>query len=279
MYVSEPHGILLNTVHTGVNTSLSALGPNYNSGDIGWTTEPVSDTYVSGSLSDKLLRKRWDAFVFISFNYYIVEVVIADLGYASQIVITYSSFKDSDQIIAEYMLPVTLSDTLWKDEVHINTTYLQFDLTRKHTEKEYVTDIQFHGMWGNKTLIGNLTQFMNKDQCMSFFRPYTSTKCLQGRSEGYVKKSWSHYNATYRFSQNFNDLWMFSNEVGTTMYDGFRGSGYEWYWIWSMGIGWTENIEKGYPRKADIRTVALSLGVMYGMEEDFFLVDGKLHKL
>ena len=71
-----------------------------------------------------------------------------------------------------------------------------------------------------------------------------------------------------------------SREVATTMYDGFRGEGIEWYWVWAMGIGWTENIEWGHPIKQDrIRTVSLSLGVMYGMEEDFLLVEGKLIKL
>lgn len=64
------------------------------------------------------------------------------------------------------------------------------------------------------------------------------------------------------------------------MYDGFRGSGYDWYWVWAMGVGWTENIEQGFKRKNDvIRNVGLSLGHMYGLDEDFLLVDDQLIKL
>lgn len=62
--------------------------------------------------------------MFISFNYYIVEVVLADLGYASQISISYSSFKDNEQILAEYMVPFSLSNSLWSDSLYINTSAL-----------------------------------------------------------------------------------------------------------------------------------------------------------
>lgn len=97
-------------------------------------------------------------------------------------------------------------------------------------------------MKGNKTLKGNLTQTMDKNHCMAFNRPYSSLKCLHGKSDGFVKSTFSHYDKNYRISQQFDDLWVFSRQVGTTMYDGFRGSGYDWYWVWAMGIGWTENI-------------------------------------
>lgn len=47
-----------------------------------------------------------------------------------------------------------------------------------------------------------------------------------------------------------------------------------------MGVGWTENIEKGFKRKHFIiNEVALSLGVMYGREEDFVVIDGTVIKL
>ena len=42
--------------------------------------------------------------------------------------------------------------------------------------------------------------------------------------------------------QEINDRWDFNANVATVLYDGFRGAGYNWYWIWGFGIGWTDNI-------------------------------------
>ncbi len=56
--------------------------------------------YKSSSIVDTLLAKRWDAYVFVSFNYYIVEVTMVDLGYASQIIISLEGYKKPSQIIS-----------------------------------------------------------------------------------------------------------------------------------------------------------------------------------
>jgi|JI6StandDraft_1071083.scaffolds.fasta_scaffold00594_17 hypothetical protein len=155
---------------------------------------------------------------------------------------------------------------MWSDNITINKGGLNFNLTRFDTPDQLITWIQFKTMSGNKTVTGNLTHYMNRTQCMYFLRPFTSVKCLQGKSEGFVRNTWHHYNKEYRVEQSHDDVWVMSKEVATTMFDGFRGEGIEWYWVWAMGIGWTENIEWGHPIKQDrIQTVALSFGVMYGM--------------
>lgn len=240
-YLSEPHGMQLKTIH--VNNSPGDIPEmDHQQGAVGWTAKQPPANYFSNSVLSSLTRKRWDSYVFIAFNYYVVEVTLADLTYASQITITYSSFKNTDQIISEHMVSFNLGDELWERNISINNGYLDFNLTRLDTLDQLVTAIQFKTMSGNKTLVGNLTHFMNRTQCMYFLRPYTSVKCLQGKSEGYVRSSWTHYNKEYRIDQKHDDVWAMSREVATTMYDGFRGEGLEWYWVWAMGIGWTENI-------------------------------------
>jgi hypothetical protein len=100
-YISEPHGMQLKTVH--VNNSpgnLPQLAKDAASGSIGWTTQHIYNNYRSSNPLGRLIAKRWDGYVFVAFNYHVVEVTLADLTYASQITITLTSFKHTDQIIS-----------------------------------------------------------------------------------------------------------------------------------------------------------------------------------
>ena len=46
--------------------------------------------------------------------------------------------------------------------------------------------ISFKAYEGNKTITGNLKQSIPTSNCLTFVRPYSSIKCLTGKSEGAV---------------------------------------------------------------------------------------------
>lgn len=54
--------------------------------------------------------KKWDAFVFVTYNYYVAEITLVDLGLISQISISLTKLKDHEQIVAEYFVPLKLGD-------------------------------------------------------------------------------------------------------------------------------------------------------------------------
>ena len=114
---------------------------------------------------------------------------------------------------------------------------------------------------------------------MTFVRPYSSIKCLTGSAKGSTSISHRVVDREYGYVQETSDNWVFRDDISTTLFDGFRGSGYYWYWVWAMGIGWTENVEDGAKINAPIRRVGISLGFMMGMEENFVTIDGEPIKL
>lgn len=67
--------------------------------------------------------KKWDAFVFVTFNYYVAEITIVDLGLIGQISISLTKLKEKEQIVAEYFASVKLDD-FFKGDIDIQTSGL-----------------------------------------------------------------------------------------------------------------------------------------------------------
>lgn len=73
-----------------------------------------------------------------------------------------------------------------------------------------MTSIKFKGFSGNKTLTGNLKQYTLKSNCMTFVRPYSSIKCLTGKSDGSVLINYKIINTEYKYQQQISDSWKFN---------------------------------------------------------------------
>lgn len=141
MWITDPQGVFLNQIH---KHDCSKLEPYREGSEMGWSRDHSPATYKPSGIVDRLLAKKWDSYVFVSFNYYLVEVTLVDLTYASQIIITYSSFKKTEQILSENFASFSLENDFWAgDDIRINNGKLKFNLTRKETETEQITWIEF----------------------------------------------------------------------------------------------------------------------------------------
>lgn len=216
--------------------------------------------------------------MFLTYNYYFAEITVADLGLVSQVSISLTHYKEKFQILAEYTAPFKLSE-FFEGDISFKTSGLNFDLTRSSNSTHQITDIKFVGYYGNKTITGDLKHFAPKDKCLAFVRPYTSMKCLTGGAEGSILIEYEIFNKEYRYRQEISDSWKFNDQVATSLYDGYRGTGYNWYWVRALGMGWNYNIERGAVIESPIKSAGISFGFLQEKEQNFIVIEGEVIKL
>ena len=93
----------------------------------------------------------------MTYNYYIVEVILADLGLLSQISISLTKFKDKDQIHVEHFASFTLQD-FWEGDFNITDKQFQFSIQRRETSLHRIAEITFDCTHNDKKVVGHLTQ-------------------------------------------------------------------------------------------------------------------------
>lgn len=150
--------------------------------------------------------------------------------------------------------------------MHIDIHKHYFDLTvrqshsyDKETGKDITVSLFNMTLRQNDDFISfNLTHYLRDEQCFTAIRKgVISRKCYGGYGEGGALVGKTHDNPPRRF----DSVYQIRPNTTRCVYDGLRGSGFYWQWVWAMASGFSK--PEFYSKKNHIekeRWIGLNFG-------------------